>query len=313
MIGFDKTGGMKVSDDSIFRYLYYTLEYMRMPLFTVISGWVYANKPILNVDQSSFMKGKLRRLILPMFVISTLLFLFRIVIPGTNRTPRLADLPNNIIFPYDIFWYLYSLFLIFLLITTLDKKQFFHTFEGWLMTLVSAFICLAATRTFLEPVPNFFSFKGAVYLLPFFLIGIGLYRFKERLLNDRMTFLTLCVFIVGIVSQQMIWFGNYPLQDKQSLLGMTVGISAVLLLFRLQLKNNLLAWIGGYAYEIFLFHVFFTGGMRIILLRVGITDQWTILILGVVYAIVLSIMTQMLVSKVRILRLPVLGLKSSMK
>jgi glucans biosynthesis protein C len=123
VIGSNSNGGMRVSDDSIFRYLYFTLEYIRMPLFTVISGWVYANKPIDVSGSGKFILGKLRRLILPMFVISTILFLLRMVIPGTNTKPTLAALPYIYVFPYDLYWYLYSLFIIFILVVLFE--QFF--------------------------------------------------------------------------------------------------------------------------------------------------------------------------------------------
>lgn len=313
MIGYTNTGGMRVSDDSIYRYLYYSLEYIRLPLFTVISGWVYANKPVQGLNQTKFIKGKLRRLLLPMFVISTLLFLFRMIVPGTNTTPAIGDLPRNAIFPYDVYWYLFSLFIIFLVITVLDTRPFFQKIEGWFVTLICAFIFLFISENFLDPVPNFFSFKGAAYLFPFFLVGIGIYRYKEFLLNDRMTFIVLLVFIASVVIQQMVWFGYFPVQEKHSVLGLTVGISGVLLLFRLRLKNQLLIWIGSYAYGIFLFHVFFTGGIRIVLLRLGMENQLIILVSGVVGAVVFSIILETIIKRSDVLRFCLLGLKKHEK
>ena len=311
MIGITKTGGMRVSDDSIYRYLYYSLEYIRLPLFTVISGWVYANKPIRAFDRSKFIKGKFRRLLIPMLVIGSLLFLFRMVVPGTNSTPEIENLPRNLIFPYDVYWYLFSLFLIFLTISVLDTREFFHKFKGWLATLVCAFLFLFISENFLDPVPNFFSFKGAAYLFPFFLLGVGIYRFKDLVLHDRLTVLTLFVFVVSIVIQQMVWFRYFPMQEKHSALGMTVGISGVLLLFRLKMRNNLLIWIGGYAYGIFLFHVFFTGGSRIVLSRVGIDHQAIILVSGVIIAILASILVETLIKRSNTLRFYFLGLKKN--
>lgn len=311
MIGYDSTGGMRVSDDSIFRYLYYTLEYIRLPLFTVISGWVYANKPIMAGDQPKFLKGKLRRLLIPMFVISTLLFLFRMIIPGTNTKPEIDQLPKNLLFPYDVYWYLFSLFIIFITITLLDTRPFFRKPQGWFLTLCCAFVFLFISENFLDPIPNVFSFKGAAYLFPFFLLGIGIYRYKEILLNDKMTFTILFVFMASVVIQQMIWFGYFPMQEKHSVLGMTVGISGVLLLFRLKIKNNLLIWIGGYAYGIFLFHVFFTGGSRIVLLKLGVDSQVAILVIGVLNAIFFSILVETIIKKFQLLRLCFLGLKKN--
>jgi glucan biosynthesis protein C len=313
MIGYTETGGMRVSDDSVFRYLYYSLEYFRLPLFTVISGWVYANKPVKPTAQSSFVKGKLRRLILPMFVVSSLLFLSRMIVPGTNTTPEISDFARNLVFPYDVYWYLFSLFLIFLLIALLDRKAFFQKFDGWAITVLCSFVFLFISENFLDPVPNVLSFKGAAYLFPFFLIGTGIHRYKNLLLAEKMTPLILIILIGGIAAQQFIWFNAYPQPEKHSVLGMTIGICAVLLLFRLKFKNSFLGWVGNYAYAIFLFHVFFTGGSRIALLKAGVENQWVILVAGVVCAILFSIILEILIRKSAFLRFYLLGLKKHEK
>lgn len=309
MIGSENTGGMRVSDDSIYRYLYYTLEYVRLPLFTVISGWVYANKPVSALNTSKFLGGKFRRLIIPMLVIGALLFLFRMLIPGTNSKPEITDMPKIFWLPYDVYWYLFSLFLIFVVISVLDTRPFFQKLEGWATILLCAFAFLFVSRNFLDPVPNIFSFKGATYLFPFFLIGIGIYRFKDVLLHKKATLPILAVFIASIIIQQVVWFENLTMQEKHSLLGMTVGISGVLLIFRMRMKNNLLVWIGSYAYGIYLFHVFFTGGSRIILTRLGITHQAIVLISGVLIAIIASIVIEILISRSPLLRFYLLGLR----
>lgn len=311
MIGHNSAGGMRVSDDSIFRYLYYSLEYIRLPLFTVISGWVYASKPVEIGYESKFLKGKFRRLLIPMFVISTLLFLFRMVVPGTNVTSEISTLPRNLVFPYDIYWYLFSLFLIFIAITLLDTRRFFRKLQGWLLTLVAAFAFLFISENFLDPVPNLFSFKGAAYLFPFFLVGIGIVRYKEILLHGKMITILVTVFIVGIFLQQIVWFGNYSLLERHSPLGLTVGISGTLLLFRFQVKNDLLIFIGSYAYAIFLFHVFFTGGSRIILSKLGLENQVAILVLGVLCAIFCSIIIEILIKKSSFLKFWLLGLRKN--
>lgn len=230
-------------------------------------------------------------------------------IPGTNSKPEITELPRILWLPYDVYWYLFSLFLIFVVISVLDTRQFFKKFEGWASVLLCAFAFLFVSENFLDPVPNIFSFKGAAYLFPFFLIGIGIHRFKNILLHRHTTLPVLMVFIASITIQQIVWFENLSMQEKHSLLGMVVGISGVLLLFRLRVKNNLLIWIGSYAYGIYLFHVFFTGGSRIILTRVGISHQATVLIIGVLIAVLASIVIEILISRSPSLRFYLLGLR----
>lgn len=308
MIGYSEAGGMRVANDSIFRYLYFSLEYIRLPLFTVISGWVYANKPVIPGKESQFLKGKFRRLIIPMLVLSTALFVLRIIIPGTNTTPDIRDLPRNLVLPYDVYWYLFSLFLIFSVIVILDTKAFFHSLPGWCTTVLAALGCLFFSENFLDPVPNLFSFKGAAYLFPFFLLGVGIHRFRFPS-DTRVIVPAFLIFIFAVTFQQMSWFGYVPIQERHSLLGLSVGISAALLLFRLELKSNFLVFIGHHAYGIFLFHVFFTGGSRIVLSALGMESQWGILLLGTCCAVVISIIVENIVRQSPMLRLFVLGLR----
>jgi len=313
MIGQTSTGGMRVSDDSIFRYLYYTLEYVRLPLFTVISGWVYANKPVRLGQERSFLRGKSRRLLIPMFLFGTLLFLFRMVVPGTNSKPEINDLPRNLIFPYDVYWYLFSLFLIFIAITVLDSQPFFKKVRGWIATLLGAFLFLFVSENFLDPIPNVFAFKGAAYLFPFFLLGIGINRFNSILLNEHTVLGILLVFIAALILQQMAWFGYFPIQERHSALGLSVGISAALLLFRLRFTNKILSRIGYFAYGIFLFHVFFTGGSRILLQKLGVQNQVVILVIGVILAILLSIILELFIRRSQTLSILLLGLRKNEK
>jgi glucans biosynthesis protein C len=307
IIGSDKTGGMKVEDNSIFRYLYFSLEYIRLPLFTVISGWVYANRPIFFYSRNVFLRNKIKRLIIPLITVSTLLFLLRIITPGTNTSPELSDIWKNIFFPYDIYWYIYSLFIIFLGIIVIDSQSFFHSLKGWAITFIASLSLLFISSAYLDAVPNFFSFKGAIYLFPFFLFGISLFRYKKIIFKKGYEIGLAILFLIGIGIQQLSWFGVLPLQARISMLAFVVGVSGVYFLFRLRFKSNMLIWIGQYAYEIFLFHVFFTGGTRIALLRIGIENKWAILVLALMISILIPILLQKLFSQSGLLSLLFLG------
>ncbi len=49
-----------------------------------------------------------------------------------------------------------------------------------------------------------------------------------------------------------------------------------MLLYLTRLKSTFLASIGFYSYSIYLFHVFFTAGARIVLSRFGVTELWVL-------------------------------------
>lgn len=54
VIGSTPIGGMKIDFPSIWRFLYLWIDYLQMPLFTIIAGWVYALRPV----ERSFQIGR---------------------------------------------------------------------------------------------------------------------------------------------------------------------------------------------------------------------------------------------------------------
>ncbi|MBW2464545.1 MAG: acyltransferase, partial [Deltaproteobacteria bacterium] len=77
VIGHDVHAGMRVADDSTWRYVYSSFEYVRLPLFTCISGFVYALHPVTAQNFRAFLVGKAHRVLLPLFFVGTLQFLLR--------------------------------------------------------------------------------------------------------------------------------------------------------------------------------------------------------------------------------------------
>lgn len=311
IIGPGELAGLKVNKNSLLGYSYYCFEYLRMPLFTIISGFVYAYKPLTSkAFRFKFIKGKVRRLLIPMVIISSALFLSRVFIPGTNFNPSVGELPLIYVFPYDVYWYLYSLFLIFLLIVVIDTTAWFHRFRYWFMILVVSFlVCYIAGRYFAKA-PNYFGFFGALYLLPFFILGIGFNRYWERIFTGKNLLVMLVVFALSFSAQQYIWFADdWERLSKQSILGLTVGTAGGFLLFNSKITNRFLAWVGSYAYPIFLFHVFFTGGVRIIFHRLGVFDYTVIISCTLVIATLLPIAMKRTLRKHKTSRLLLFGLR----
>ncbi len=97
VIGENAAGGLRVPDDSIFRWYVDSFAYIRMPLFTFISGYVYAMRPLTAIENwPAFLKGKTRRLLLPMFVVGTFLAVLQTYGPGVNE-------------PFKTPWYLWNI------------------------------------------------------------------------------------------------------------------------------------------------------------------------------------------------------------
>lgn len=309
VIGSGADGGMKVADDSGWRHLYFTFAYLRMPLFTVISGWVYALFPVTIEKYWDFTIKKVRRILLPMIFVGTAYFLLQYIVPGTNKTGVLSEIWQIYVFPYTLYWYLPSLFLVFLVVGILDGLKQFSSFNRWLSYTVLAFGLLLIRDIIIpETAPNFFSYKGAIYLLPYFMIGIGLQRFKDFFANRYLTTILMIVFFGGLVIQQLGWYEiiQYNL-DKKSGIGLLIGLTGTILLFQLKWKVSWLIYFGNFAYSIYLFHSFGTAAGRIVLNRFGLTYDVLVFFVSLILGMVLPIVAEKVFERFGITRMLFLG------
>lgn len=315
VIGSDSGGGMRVSDDSFLRYVYYTFEYLRMPLFTVISGWVYALRPATRLNLKSFTLKKIRRIILPMIFVGATYYILQFLTPGTNAKSPLQDIWQIVVFPYTLYWYLPSLFLVFLLISTLDAFKLVETREKWGVVLIlSIALLLIRDRLFAESFPNYLSFKGAIYLLPFFVIGVGIQRFKYIFENKYLNMGLGLVLIVGILVQQLSWFNmiEYEL-SKRSGIGLLIGMTGTILFFRIKWNVKWLIWFGSYAYTIYLFHSFGTSGGRILIKAAGISNTAMIFVVSLILGLLLPVLIEKFLDPIPLTRMLFLGRNYIMK
>ncbi|WP_234367716.1 acyltransferase family protein [Parabacteroides pacaensis] len=308
VIGSAPTGGMKIDFPSPWRYLYLWIDYIQMPLFTAIAGWVYALKPVTKNSLRLFIKKKSARLLLPMITVGTLYFLIQYITPGTNNKGELISMWKIYIFPYTIYWYLPSLFLIFLFVAFIDIHGWGDKFKDWYKWFILAYILLICEKLIIpHNIPNLFSFKGALNQLPYFIIGMGVKRFSYLLLNSQLKKLYWGIALIGMVGLQIEWFYPSFQFNLYNCLKPFFVIATLLLLLPQSHTNHILVWIGKYAYTIYLFHVFGTAGGRIILTKLGIHSEIFIFIIAFNLAVFLPILIDKLFNHFKLTRLIFLG------
>ena len=299
--------GMRVADDSGWRYFYFSIEYLRMPLFTVISGYVYSLWPAGNSSLFNFLKGKSRRILLPLLSVGTLHFLSQYLVPGTNTKLPLSSLWQIYVFPYEHFWFLQSIFLIFILIGIIDQLRLMKTFKAWLVIFLSA----ALIRNFIPEFEfNIFSINGFFNLLPFFILGCGIQRFNSFFTEKRLVYTALTVFIIAFLVQQYTWFSHYEMNDYEfRILSLFVACTGITFFFYIRKNIPFISRIGYYAFGIYLFHVFGTAGSRIVLMHFGVNLRIVLFTFGLIFGIGIPIMLELILEKSKILRRIFLGLR----
>ena len=309
VIGYSSDMGLKVKDDSSWRFVYYVLQYIRMPLFTVISGYVYAYKPLARFSSTNqFLGRKINRLLIPLVVVATLFFIVQYVTPGTNAKVKIGDIWQIYFFHYAHFWFLQGMMVVFLIITALERTKLLNSLKSALVVLaISAAIFLTD-----QPHIKFFSLNEVPFLLTFFILGLSLKRFYDSVFVKRTLIASAVVFCTAMVYQLSIFnTGISPLLNNT--LTILVGATSCILLIRYAIKNNQLIWLGNFSYGIYLFHVFGTAAARMILLKAHITNNFIHVIAGLALGIGLPIILQLVIPRNSILALMFFGEKVNVK
>ena len=190
------------------------LAMLRMPLFTFLSGYVYARAPIGRSSAWAFLRDKARRLLIPMLAVGTAFAVMHELLPGARHWHVQWRWMH--IMPVAHYWFVEALFLIFIVVVQLERAGALATPQRWLgCWLVSAAL-------YLTPHPiNWLAIGGAISLLPFFLLGLycrRFARFDSRLFVDvdQEARSTLLVGLVGAMFVAATKGVLYALQHTQA-------------------------------------------------------------------------------------------------
>lgn len=296
IVGSDSDSGLRISE-GVYRDLNDILAYIRMPLFTFLSGVVYAFWPVKS-DSKVFILKKARRLLLPMLTVGTGFVLIQYFISGSNSTVENWHLIH--IVPVAHFWFIESLFLIFILIVFLEKFKFLDEAKSWLIVLF-----LASVLHMSPLYSSYFSFSGFLYLTPFFLAGLGIQRYGLIRHINKSTALVALFLIIAIVA--LIFMEVLPMYGERSLPALLLGLVTCVAFMSFGLRWKMLARIGVYSYSIYLFHVFFTACSRIILNKLGEIPIEFIFIVSFLSGICGPVMVEKTLEKFNVCRVLLLG------
>jgi fucose 4-O-acetylase-like acetyltransferase len=309
VIGGESTVGLTVSDDSGWRFFYAALADLRMPLFAVLSGYVYAYRPVrFPADLGRLLTGKIRRLIVPFLVVGTVFYAVRMVAPGVNVRPRLAEFPEAMIYGFAHLWFLQAIFLIFLTVGLLDAHGVLASYRSW------AVVTLCSMALFiLVWVPDqiaVFSLNGALRLLPFFLLGYGAHRYAAQLLRPALGIAATVAFVpvyglrLWAIATDVVWPDMVVRAHSVAVAALLV---VTLLAVRRHLESPALSWLGGFSFAIYLLHVFGAAGARALATHLGVESNPVLFAFGMIAGIGLPILFELTFGRFRPISWAVLG------
>ena len=274
-VGYNEFQGLKI-DSGFYRDINNTLLYIRMPLFTFLSGIVYSYKPFSG-NTTAFIRGKSRRLLIPMLVGGTLFALTQYFTAGSNSSFNNWYLLH--IIPVGHFWFIEAIFIIFMVMIPLEKYKILESKSSFIIVfIISALLFLSNIDVL------YFSISGAIYLFPFFLSGVALHRFSLiHYVNNKARLIIVCGVTLTFI---LIYSDVINLKSERNIIQLILGIMACESLIFIEFKSSVFAQIGLFSYSIYLYHVFFTAGIRITLHKLGFFDVNVIFLLGIIFGVI---------------------------
>jgi hypothetical protein len=112
---------MKVPEGHWLRDANELLGLIRMPLFTILSGIVYAAHPVISGKIAPFIRGKAMRLLLPLVFVGIPFAIMQKVRPGASVDKGWIDVLLVPVVRFAHYWFVQALFLIFLWVVVLES------------------------------------------------------------------------------------------------------------------------------------------------------------------------------------------------
>jgi glucan biosynthesis protein C len=299
VIGDNAESGLHLAMTSLWHYAMISIEFLRIPLFTALSGYLYAGNRVTRGMFGSFWQKKLRRLGIPLVVVSTVVWYLRKYTYGETTL-----LTHEWFFASGHLWYIQALIINFVIISILDS--FCRPGFGALVLTGLASIMVAQAGL---TVPTFFSLHGAIYLAPYFLFGILLREQPGWLCDRRSGTLAIGIIIIVLTAQQL---GLYGLTNEVTLLQLPAalaGMAGVVFLLQRMPNNPVLAVIGGYSYTIYLWHIVASAAVRQCLIKIGITSLPVLFAFCFIAAIVAPIILHHIARSIPLISVAVTGEK----
>lgn len=285
--------------NKLFLYLYRTTYSFHMPLFFFISGLL--SNTDKKIDLKKFYRGKLKRLLIPYLFINLVDFFPRILFPKLVNQ-KFEGISYIFLYGTKIFWFVYTLFIIFMIFPFLDKyilkKDKYYLF-GLLLIMLN----------YLKIFENIeiFSINSVVNYLIYFYIGYIIKPFYKEKIKNGIGSQNLIFFIISIVFLSFSYKYFY-LNYLNSLIFAILGILFVLnICIRAKEDSkiyNFFKFLGINSLTFYLIEGFITVVYRVILLRI-IPIEKSYLLVSIFF--ILRVLTVYIIIKLMVVKSSILS------
>ncbi len=240
-----------------------------MPLFFVISGYLYSNK---TEHFGLTIRKKIRRLLLPFVSIALIFLLIKISAGMVFDLQHPVTVQAVLVLMIDplssyvpLLWFVHALFFIFIVYTAL--KNVVKSDSVLLILLIVVNLVVDSEDIYMGQVMRY---------LPYFVSGVLLNKSQKISETETIRITTSVIYVLVFVVLALVTFyqNNYLIYYLTACSGslMILSISIAISNFGNHAVFKLLKITGYYSMGIYLFHTLFESALRIMFVSIGYTD-----------------------------------------
>ena len=263
-------------------------------LFLFLSGVVYKETGEWKSKgtKSGFILHKLLNLGIPYIFFSAVYILINSLVGQVNTQSSMADILNIWHTPVAQYWFLYALFFLFVVWTI-----FSGLLKNWVITLVMLFIGYV--------LPLFGIGLGPFDIVFYSALAFGLGTVVDFSKLTKIPLWAKCAVILAHLATgvALIMLGKIEAPFFKELMIVFGIYSSILFIFLLQdIKpvSRFLLFVNKYSFQIYLLHTIFTAGIRIVLVRINLTNWIVHIIVGTLCGLVFSVLAAVIAKKVKL-------------
>ncbi|CAK1229622.1 Uncharacterized membrane protein YcfT (YcfT) [Fructobacillus fructosus] len=270
-----------------YRALHDVIYSVHMPLFFFLSG-IFAINWVERAPGTAIGKKALT-LLVPYFLWGFIQASVMQVFAGsTNNGQGLANAVKLPFIPYAQFWFLYDLFWIFLI---------YYLLINYLHLTTKVFIILSFILMLVSPYLGYWELWRISYHMIFFAIGTLILKHHQWI--NRVNFWAVVMVTVILNSLMLTLSLNIFWHNA---LTFVVACSGILLLAKISkgIKSKKIDSVGRQSMVIYLLHLMFTAGSRIMLMKVGMDNLYIQMLIGLLLGVFAPLFVLFIANKMRI-------------
>lgn len=285
-------------DNDLCEWFVQAIYYFHVPLFFICSGYLYQKLNVID-SWNSWTKNILKKLLVlgvPYLTFSFITWGLKVLFSGTVNN-QLNGLTETLFMrPTAPYWYLYSLFFIFLITPTFKDKNM--QMAGIIISVMFKAVSLTGVNISIYAISTVLSNEI------WFVIGMCLHiiNFSERIKDKIWQKTGITCAVLFIISSIIVYIFNLSFWGKSFLLGFTACMAVLLLtagITNSKQQNKVFGFLSKYTMPIFLMHTIFAATIRIALLKIGVYNVFIHFAAGIGISFMGPIMAAEIMKKIK--------------